>query len=337
MANHYFKNVPDFEYVNRDPNNQEISNYVKVKNLFKRAKVREDIFKNLSFFENYEIVGDERPDNVAYKFYRDETLDWVVLLANNILNIQSEWPLPQNAFTKILLEKYGSYDNLYNGIHHYETNEVRDSLNNVILPAGIRTPNTWKTNGNFIEMNNSKISQVSSGDGITPTKTSRITLQTGLQGLVIGSEILVNNISEEVYNGRFEVTSIVLDASSDLTISFTYELPSIPLSAAPTLSTSGREEVLFRGSIGGNSYYYEYFDFNLGYYQTLSSSTILTPITNYEYELAEENKKRGIFILKPDYLNVLLNDLADIMPYKNGSTQYISATTKRGDNSRLYS
>jgi hypothetical protein len=114
MANHYFKNVPDFEYVNRDPNNQEISNYAKVKNLFKRAKIREDIFKNLSFFENYEIVGDERPDNVAYKFYRDETLDWVVLLANNILNIQSEWPLPQNAFTKILLEKYGSYDNLYN-------------------------------------------------------------------------------------------------------------------------------------------------------------------------------------------------------------------------------
>lgn len=337
MPKHYFKNVPDFEYINRDSNNQEISNYVRVKNLFKRAKIREDIFQNLSFFENYEIIGDERPDNVAYKFYGDETLDWVVLLANNILNVQSEWPLSQNTFSEILLEKYGSYDALYNGIHHYETNEIRDSLNNVILPEGIITPNTWKTNGNFIEMNNSKISQVFSGNGVVPSTTATITLQTGIIGLTVGSEILVDNVSEKVYNGRFEVTSIVLDASSESTISFTYELPSIPLSAEPTLSTSNKEEVFFRGNIGGNSYYYEYFDSNLGYYVSLSSSTILKPITNFEYEQREENKKRSIFILKPDYLNILMNDIDNIMPYKSGSTQYINATTKRGNNSRLYS
>lgn len=336
MANHYFKNVPNFEYVDRTKNSKEISNYISVKNLFRRAKLREDIFSNLSFFEKYEIQGDERPDNVAFKFYEDETLDWVILLSNNILNSQTEWPLPQNAFTKILLEKYGSYDNLYNGVHHYETIEVRDSLNNIILPQGLRINNTWKTNGNFIEMNNSKISQVFSGNGVTPSTTATITLKTGLQGLTVGSEVLINNISEQVYNGRYEVTSVALDASSNLTISFTYELPTTPVAASPTLSTSSREEVLFKDNIGGNSYYYEYFDYNLGYYITLPSSSILLEITNYNYELSEENKKRSIFILKPSYLNVFFNDLADIMTYKNGSTQYVNATLKRGNNSRLY-
>ena len=336
MANHYFKNVPNFEYINRDINNQEISNYVPVKNLFRRAKLREDIFQNLSFFEKYEIIGDERPDNIAYKFYGDSTLDWVVLLSNNILNVQTEWPLSQSAFDKLMLEKYETYNNFYNGVHHYETIETRDSLNNVVLPGGIQMKNTWKTNGNFIEMSNSKISQVFSGNGITPTDTATITLKTGLQGLTVGSEVLINNISESIYNGRYEVTSIALDASSNLTISFTYTLPSVPTVVAPTLSTSDAEEVLFAGGLTGNSYYYEYFDSNLGYYVTLTSSTILNPITNFEYELGIENKKRNIFILKPAYLNVVFNDLAEIMPYKKGSTQYLSDTLKRGDNSRLY-
>ena len=50
-----------------------------VKNLFKRAKLREDIYANLAYFTKYQIIGDERPDNVAEKIYDDPTLDWVIL------------------------------------------------------------------------------------------------------------------------------------------------------------------------------------------------------------------------------------------------------------------
>ena len=88
MANNYFKNLPDFEYVNRTEDGKRISDYTKVKNLFKRGKLREDIFQNTTFFEKYQIEGDDRPDNVADKVYGDPTLDWVVLLSNNIINIQ---------------------------------------------------------------------------------------------------------------------------------------------------------------------------------------------------------------------------------------------------------
>ena len=108
----YFRQVPNFEYVSRNHDEKNLSDYVPVKNLFKKGKLREDIFQDLSFFEKYQIIGDERPDNVAFKFYNDSTLDWVVLLSNNILNIYSEWPMTQRTFDKVMLEKYGSYDNL---------------------------------------------------------------------------------------------------------------------------------------------------------------------------------------------------------------------------------
>ena len=133
----YFRQVPNFDYVNRYPGEDDISNYVTVKNLFKRGKLREDIFQNLTFFEKYNIIGDERPDNVADKLYNDSTLDWIILLSNNIINIQTEWPLATYNFDAIMLEKYGSYETLYSGIHHYETIEVKNSNGIVILPAGL--------------------------------------------------------------------------------------------------------------------------------------------------------------------------------------------------------
>jgi hypothetical protein len=133
----YFQRVPDFNYVSRLPDSK-IGDYVRVKNLFKKGKIREDIFQNVAFFEKYKIVGDDRPDNVAFEVYDDSSLDWVILLSNNILNIQSEWPLPQTDFDRFVLDKYGDYNTLYNGIHHYETIEIKNTQGVTIVPAGLQ-------------------------------------------------------------------------------------------------------------------------------------------------------------------------------------------------------
>ena len=139
MAKNYFKQLPDFEYVNRTEDGKRISDYTKVKNLFKRGKLREYIFQDTTHFEKYSIQGDDRPDNVAQKYYGDVNYDWVVLLSNNIINIYEEWPLPQAGWDAYLLEKYDNdYDTLYNGIHHYESNEVANSQGVVIFPGGIK-------------------------------------------------------------------------------------------------------------------------------------------------------------------------------------------------------
>ena len=87
MANPYFRNIPDFEYVNRTEEGKNLTDFTKVKNLFKKGKFREDIYQELTTFEKYQIQGDDRPDNVAFELYGDATLDWVVLMTNNILNI----------------------------------------------------------------------------------------------------------------------------------------------------------------------------------------------------------------------------------------------------------
>ena len=76
MSN-YFSQLPDFEYVSRLPDSK-ISDYNPVKNFFMRGKLREDIFQNVAVFTKYEVKGDDRPDNVAFEFYGDANLDWLV-------------------------------------------------------------------------------------------------------------------------------------------------------------------------------------------------------------------------------------------------------------------
>ena len=136
MSNSYFRNIPDFEYVNRTVDGKIISDYTKVKNLFKRAKIRPDIFENVTFFDKYYIKGNDRPDNVANELYGDSTLDWVILLSNNILSVQSEWPMTQQVFETYLLEKYLTIE-LTEDTHHYESIEIKDPEGKIIFPEGI--------------------------------------------------------------------------------------------------------------------------------------------------------------------------------------------------------
>ena len=138
MPNPYFSNLGDFLYVNRTRDGINEGDYSLVKNLFKRAKLREDIYQDLNFFSKFDVLGDDRPDNVADLIYGDPTLDWVVLLSNNIVNVQSEWPLSQADFNRYITEKYGTEEKLYSGIHHYESREVKASDGTIIIPSGAR-------------------------------------------------------------------------------------------------------------------------------------------------------------------------------------------------------
>ena len=134
MSN-YFKQVPDFEYVSLLPD-ARISDYINVKNLFRKGYLRNDIFQDLTFFTKYQVKGDDRPDNVAYSLYNDASLDWVILLSNNIINVQNEWPMSQADLDRYLLDKYGNHEALY-GTHHYETQEVKNSSGVTIVKEGL--------------------------------------------------------------------------------------------------------------------------------------------------------------------------------------------------------
>ena len=131
----YFDEFPDILLPSFANDRNSSSDFVRSKNLFKRAKIRDDFFSTATVFDLYSIIGDDRPDNVAQKLYGDSELDWVVLLSNNIINVRDEWPMSQYDLERYLDNKY-SQEQL-SEVHHYETKEVKTDFGMLLLQEGL--------------------------------------------------------------------------------------------------------------------------------------------------------------------------------------------------------
>ena len=139
--NSYFRQLPQLDYPSLSNDRKSVYDYQLVKNLFKRAVLRDDVFNDVTNFEKYSVEGDERPDQIAYEFYRDSGLDWIILTTNNIVHVRDEWPMSSRDFLTYLNEKYTSEE--LSNVHHYETREIRDESNTLIQPAGIRVKSDY--------------------------------------------------------------------------------------------------------------------------------------------------------------------------------------------------
>ena len=136
--NSYFRQLPELDYPSLSNDRNSVYDYQVVKNLFKRAVIRDDIFDEVTAFTKYSVKGDERPDQVAYNFYNDSGLDWVILTTKNIVHVRDEWPMGNHDFLTYLNTKY-TEEELAN-IHHYETKLIRNSRGQLIQPEGITVP-----------------------------------------------------------------------------------------------------------------------------------------------------------------------------------------------------
>ena len=210
----YFRELPNLEYQSFLSSSSGSDEYLLVKNVFRRVKLRDDLKNVFTIFNKYQIQDGARPDTVAEEVYGSAQYDWVVLVGAGIVNIRNEWPLSDRDIYQYAEEIYG---NDLNAIHHYETTEVKDSKGRLILPAGK-----------------------------------------------------------------------VVDST------FTIPDPNISI-------------------------------------QTLNP---VVGISNYEYEVRKNNKKRDIYVLKPAYLQQVINDTRKAMTYDR-SSQYVNDKLIRTENTRV--
>ena len=226
----YFREIPNLEYQSPFSNRLSNSSYVTAKNLFRRMKIRDDLQNIFTIFNKYQIQQGARPDNVAEQLYGKASLDWVVILSAGIINLRNDWPLSDKDLYNYAVEVYGSdKDN----IHHYETKEIKDVNNKLILPAG------------------------------------------------------------QIVDSDFSITY---------------------------------REVVGHDSINGVPIYSNPI--------TPTLSNTVKGISNYEYEVRKNDKKRTIYVLRTEYLQQFLTDMRNEMIYKE-SSQYVNDKLIRTENTRI--
>ncbi len=118
----YFSLLPNIEY-DEKPISYPFSesDFVTAKNFFRRYKLNDDVFSYAVFFRKYAIVDGERPDALAKRAYGDPFYDWVILLTNNMVNAQYDWPMSNHEVNKVLESEY---DDAYTEIAYYETIKI---------------------------------------------------------------------------------------------------------------------------------------------------------------------------------------------------------------------
>ena len=72
----FFRELPNLLYPSFLPDKKSSFDYIIVKNVFRRVKLRDDLNNNFTVFNKYEIPEGARPDNVAEELYESSNLDW---------------------------------------------------------------------------------------------------------------------------------------------------------------------------------------------------------------------------------------------------------------------
>lgn len=129
----YFRELPDLLYPSFMKDKTSSLEYIKVKNMFRRVKLRDDLQNSFTMFDKFQIPEGSRPETVAEQIYGSPEFDWVVILTAGIINIRNEWPLSNSELYEYASEKYGTE---LNATRFYETTEVKDNNKRLILPKG---------------------------------------------------------------------------------------------------------------------------------------------------------------------------------------------------------
>lgn len=104
MAN-YFNYFPSTFYSVDDSNKTALD---VVTNIISRFAFESNIKENSNIFYPYEIKDSDTPETIAYKIYGSSERHWMVLLFNDIIDPQYDWPLTYPNFIKYVNEKYAA-------------------------------------------------------------------------------------------------------------------------------------------------------------------------------------------------------------------------------------
>jgi hypothetical protein len=129
----FFEKFPLFQYTLDDGASAQT-----LPDILRRIKISEELKKNNSFFDQYDIKDGETPEIVAQNWYGDSNLHWIILLSNDIIDPRFDWPMSYYNLVEFCKGKYGP-ENI-NKLHHY-VNLNEYIVNGYRSLSSLSTPN----------------------------------------------------------------------------------------------------------------------------------------------------------------------------------------------------
>lgn len=110
----------------------------------RRVRLQESILRQPTLFYPFVLKNEMRPDTLAFDYYKDPSAEWVVQLANQIIDPYYGWYLSDDEFNAYILKKYGNFADAQSKIHHWETNWSDNDFNISVEHYNEGLPETLK-------------------------------------------------------------------------------------------------------------------------------------------------------------------------------------------------
>ena len=91
-------------------------NFKLLPDILRRVKQRNAIKSGQFIFDTYDVKNGEKPEDIAYKWFGDAQLHWVILMTNDVTDRYYQWPMNDAQFEEFIADKYSNPD----AVHHYE-------------------------------------------------------------------------------------------------------------------------------------------------------------------------------------------------------------------------
>jgi hypothetical protein len=108
MATNLFGDFPRISYTLDNYASEQV-----VVDIFRRIVLSKEYQDNSTYFEEYEVLHGEAPEEVSYRFYGTTELHWLILMLNDIVDPRFEWPISEENLYKSVSDKYGGDKNIF--------------------------------------------------------------------------------------------------------------------------------------------------------------------------------------------------------------------------------
>lgn len=268
------------------------TNYNTVTNILFRIGMVKEYLNNTSAYYEYVIVEGDKPEILAEKVYGDAQAHWIILLANDIVDPQYDWPLGYDEFNNYIISKYGSVANAKTTIHHYEKVITRED-------ASSGQSFTYRYNVDYDRKTDSFITlsdvtgTYSNGEAVYQgANLAYATFSANVVSWSSGdSKLQLANTEGQI--ARY--SPIKGDSSSANGTVSSFDIPSVPYDTYLSLPD---EQSYITYEVAG---------------KTITESIFRNSVTNYDYEVDLNESKRNIKIIKAAYYQTILREFENFV------------------------
>jgi hypothetical protein len=297
----YFSKFPLVKYPIKDG---AVFRVVFARNLLRRIALSEDMKSSDSAFLEYDIKDGERPEQIAEKVYGDPTFHWIILLTNDVIDPYHGWYKSSSAMEEFIQKKHSGYSVFFT-----------DPTDNFMYRSPIGAGSTLSQNtaqSRIKEYQPNLCKLLVEGSGFV-AGAATVTVSGGT-----AYSVKIHRIDQSFSSvHHFESTRPTTDNSANEAVTLdplsqqtsSYSVVGGVVGATQDEYPSNTQGIGYVGT-GVVSMWETY----IGRYMGISGSQVNTyAVSNYLYEMNENEKKRTIKILHPRFKREAVQELESLL------------------------